>query len=151
MKRIRESSSRTRAGTAWAATILALITLVVPLGCGGPPPGEDLPGQVYTVRGMVRDLPNPDRPGSEFSVRHEAIDDFVSLQGEVIGMSSMTMPFPLADKVSLDGVAIGDPVEVILKVDWDGDVPVQVTSVKELPPDTQLEFRKARPPAPRDP
>lgn len=130
-----------------SATLAVLgLTFAVASGCGGKPKGEESPKKVYTVRGLVRDLPNPQRPGSEFSVHHEAIDDFVGIRGEVVGMSSMTMPFPVADGIDLDGVAVGDPVEITMEIDWDGDPPVLVTAVRELPAGTPLEFRKARPP-----
>ncbi len=133
-----------------ASVLLVTFALGTAAACGGGSPSADSPKQVYTVRGMIRDLPNPDLPGSGFSVQHEPIDDFISLQGEVVGMSSMTMPFPLGKKVNLEGIAIGDPVEFKLQIEWDGNKPVLVTSVKELPPGTELEFGEAQPPAPAE-
>ncbi|MCB1032420.1 MAG: copper-binding protein [Acidobacteria bacterium] len=120
------------------------LLLVAAAGCSGEKP-SGTPPATYTVRGMVRELPQADRPTSEFAVRHEPIDDFVNPAGKVVGMDSMTMPFPIAKGLDLEGFAIGDPIEMTLVVDWDGDQPVQVTEVRELPPDTELEFRKARP------
>lgn len=129
------------AGTALLAAVL-LGVLGLLWGCGEGEARNDIPPKSYTVRGMVRELPGPNR---QISVHHEAIDDFVSLEGEVVGMSSMTMPFPLAQSVDVEGLAIGDPVEMTLTLDWDGDPPVQITKLRELPAGTELEFREARP------
>lgn len=100
----------------------------------------------YTLNGIVRQLPDPRDPATSFYLEHEAIDTFVDRDGKVSGMDSMTMPFDLATGISLHDIAVGDPVAVTLHVDWSADRPVEVTRVVELPPDTKLQFRAARPP-----
>lgn len=115
-----------------------------------PEVSEAVEAETYTVRGEIVDLPDPEDPTSGFFVYHEAIDEFRGIDGEVVGMSSMTMPFPLADDVDLEGLGRGDKVEFDLYVDWDGDPATLVTRVEKLPADTILEFRGAEPPEPQD-
>ena len=131
----------------WLAAILIA-------ACGGPADESAEPEATesearaaarYDVRGEVMSVPRPGEaaPGV-FSIRHEAIDDFVGVDGEVWGMDAMTMPFAVSEEVSLDGVAPGDKVRFTLVVDFFGDVPSQITSLEVLPPETVLEFRKAQ-------
>lgn len=103
-------------------------------------------GRDYTVRGRVAQLPEAGNPASGFVVAHQAVDDFVDRQGEVVGMDPMTMSFPLGPKVSLAGLAVNDPVEFTLHVDWSATPPVRITSVHKLPPGTPIVFRAAQPP-----
>lgn len=97
----------------------------------------------YTVRGEVAALPDAADIRTEFRVRHESIPEFKGGGGEV-GMSTMTMPFPLKNGLSLEGIAIGDKVEltfdVIFDVKKDSPVDWYAVSVKELPPETVLDF-----------
>ena len=102
--------------------------------------------RVYAVRGLIQELPDPQDPLSGLYIRHEAIDDWVGMDGEIQGMDSMTMPFPVADDVTFEGIEIGDEVTFTLEVNYDADPAVQVTEVTRLPEDTELEFRSARPP-----
>lgn len=148
---------------------LALVALLGPaLACGGPPAGNggdagsggpdaadvdaaDDPGaRTYRVRGEVTAVPDPADPLSDLRIRHEAIDDFVGIDDEVVGMSSMTMPFPVAPQVPVADLAVGDKVAFTLAVDWDGEPAYQITEIEELPAGTELEFRKARPPEPEE-
>jgi len=101
--------------------------------------------QNYEVRGQITGLPDDADPQANLTIRHEAIDQFVSMNGEVVGMSSMSMPFPVADEVDLGEMEVGDKVRFTLTVDWDGDPAYQVTTMETLPEDTELEYRKARP------
>lgn len=100
----------------------------------------------YVVRGTVVDVPDPARATSEFIVHHEAIDTFLNpATGEVVGMGSMEMPFPLAKGLILDGVKAGDIVELTFEDYFKPTRKYQVTKVTKLPPETKLEFRAARP------
>jgi hypothetical protein len=123
-------------------------------GCGRDDPATDSAQPAtatepdrYTVRGEVTALPAADDPTRGFYVRHEAIDDFKAPDGSVLGMDAMTMQFPLDDPALLNGVAVGDRVELIYEVSWQGAPTQRVTGVRKLPPDTKLEFRDARPPS----
>jgi hypothetical protein len=124
-----------------ATRALGLAALVLIASCTRPSQGRD-----YAVRGLVQQIPTAGDPASGFVLRHEAIDGFVGRDGEASGMESMTMPFALARGVALDSVAVGDPVEIRLHVDWSADLPVSVTAIRELPAATVLNLG-ADPPA----
>ena len=99
------------------------------------------------MRGQVTALPDPSDPLSNLRLRHEAVDDFVGMDGEVVGMDSMNMPFPVAEGLSLEGLEVGDPVVFTLEVDWDGDPAYQVTRIERLPEGTELIWDEAQPPS----
>lgn len=97
----------------------------------------------YTVRGVIAQLPS-DGPVAEFQIHHEPIPDFRDRMGVVrefddgsTGMRAMVMPFPVADGVSLEDVERGDKVEFDFEVTW-GAIPYQLTAIRELPADTEL-------------
>lgn len=122
--------------------ILFLLAVASLAGCSG----REEPGRTYTVRGQVTQLPDPNNPGTGLYVNHEAIDDFVTRDGEMTGMDPMTMSFLVDGEVSLEGIRPGDVVEFKLHVDWGADTEVEIVELRELPPGTRLEFRAARPP-----
>lgn len=97
----------------------------------------------YTVRGVVVVVPSADNPAAEFQVRHEAMPHFVGQDGE-LGMDTMTMPFPLAEGLSLDAVKPGDKIELSFEVDFDTRskqlMGYRATAVTLLPPETTLDF-----------
>lgn len=129
---------------------LALTVLVTSAGCreGSRAPaatGDASDGlRRYTVRGEIVRLPAATGP-RQLSLRHEAIDDFADAAGKVVGMGSMVMPFDLAPGVALDGLQAGDKVEARIAVGWSPSL-LQIEQLKELPADTTLELRAARPP-----
>lgn len=123
---------------------LFLLVILSLAGCSG---GEES-GRVYTVRGQVTQLPNPNNPGTGLYLNHEAIDDFVNRDGEMVGMDPMNMPFQVDEGVSLEGIGAGDVVEIKLRVDWGAETEAEIVEIRELPPGTKLEFRAARPPKP---
>jgi hypothetical protein len=119
----------------------ALAVLLLAAGCGPKPTGRD-----YTVRAQLVQAPDPANPGAGLYLFHEAVDDWSGRDGKVDGMDSMAMPFPVAKGVPLAGLQINDKVEVTMHVDWTADTPVEITRVRELPPQTELVFRAAKPP-----
>ncbi|VAX40290.1 hypothetical protein MNBD_PLANCTO03-1877, partial [hydrothermal vent metagenome] len=59
----------------------------------------------------------------------------------VKGMMSMTMGFPIAEGVSLEGIAPGDIVEFTFVTTWGEQYPTyEVTAITKLPADTELNF-----------
>lgn len=106
------------------------------------PPAPTAPEAVYTVRGKIVSLPDPAKPGSSLQIMHEPIDNFVRQDGK-LGMDSMTMPFPLAKGVSLDGFAPGDVVEATFEVRWKSQPRFQTTKLVKLPADTPVRVGKA--------
>ncbi|HET9225540.1 MAG TPA: hypothetical protein VFR31_02660 [Thermoanaerobaculia bacterium] len=122
---------------------LFLLAIVSVAGCSGK---QEESGRTYTVRGQVIQLPDPNNPGTGIYVNHEAIDEFVTRDGEMTGMDPMGMSFPVNDKVSLEGIQVRDLIELKLHVDWGAETEVEIVEIRELPPDTKLDFRAARPP-----
>ncbi|HEX5714921.1 MAG TPA: copper-binding protein [Thermoanaerobaculia bacterium] len=121
--------------------LLAVLSLA---GCSE----EKDSGRTYTVRGQVTQLPDPDNPGTGLFLNHEAVDDFVSRDGEVVGMDPMTMSFLVDEEVPLEGIGVGDVVEVKLHVDWGGETTpgvAEIVEIRELPPGTKLVYRAAQP------
>lgn len=120
--------------------LIALVTAISAIGCG---PKAEPGGHDYTLRAQVVQPPS-DATG--LYLYHEAIDDWVGRSGKVEGMDTMAMPFPVAKGVPLEGIQANDKVEVKLHVDWESERPVEIREVRELPPDTKLDFRAAKPP-----
>lgn len=105
---------------------------------------------VYTVRGVVRRMPDPDMPGRpELQILHEAIPNWVNAEGYETGMQGMTMPFLVADGVSLEGIEPGSQVRFTFEVDWEESTmqltdiqpfeePAPETPTSPLPGDTEM-------------
>jgi Cu/Ag efflux protein CusF len=63
--------------------------------------------------GVVKGLPGSGRAQDEILVKHQPIPDYRDPStGKVTGMHAMTMPFYVAPGVSLDGISVGDQVEL---------------------------------------
>ena len=92
-------------------------------------------------------MPAPDDARGEILVRHEAIPGFKNEDGEVVGMDTMSMPFPLADQALVAGLAPGDRIAMDFEVNWHGGNPLEVTAIEKLPEDTRLDFETAAEPA----
>ena len=117
---------------------LAVIASVVFGGCGGKTPPS--PPDVYIVRGLVERLPQVDGPDKALYVHHAAIPGFRDEHGKVVGMMSMTMPFPVAPGVSLEGIAPGHPVQFTLAVAWKGHPGYRIIKIRKLPAGTVIDF-----------
>lgn len=129
--------------------ILFLLAVLSLAGCSGG--REDGTGRTYTVRGQVRQLPDPNNPGTGLYLNHEAIDDFVGRDGEMTGMDPMTMSFLVDEEVALEGIQVGDVIEFKLHVDWGAETEAEIVEIRELPPGTELVYRAARPPKKEQP
>lgn len=127
-------------GRRWTFPILIVALSLA--GCSGEQSGS---GRTYTMRGQVIQLPDPKNPGTGLTLNHEAIDDWVSRDGETVGMDPMTMSFLVDEKVPLEEIQVTDVVEVKLHVDWGGQPEVEIVEIRELPPGTKLVFRAAKP------
>ena len=111
------------------------------LGCGAAP--EPLSVDTYSTRGIVRRMPSGGPAGQELYIHHEAIAAFKDSRGEVVGMESMAMPFPVAEPALLNGLQAGDRVEFDFEVSWEGSPPLRIIRLTELPADTRLSFEPA--------
>ncbi len=87
----------------------------------------------------------PDGQHGDLMLRHEAIDGFVDRDGKAVGMDPMSMPFPVAEGLSLADLKPGDFIRCTLEVDWQQRSPVKISAIEKLPADTKLTFREARP------
>jgi hypothetical protein len=128
-------------GNILGSILLCALLPLLAAGCGGRS-GQKAGGHTYTVRARVQQLPSQDR---NLYVVHEPIHNFVGRSGKIEGMDTMEMPFPVAQDVSLEGIAPDDVVEFQLHVDWDADNPVEITAIRELPANTELHFGEAKP------
>ncbi|MEM8963209.1 MAG: copper-binding protein [Acidobacteriota bacterium] len=125
------------------APVLVTVTVLVMLslgGCAEPAPPE--PDAVYTTRALVRQIPITGDPRSELQLTHEEVPEYENRKGEVVGMKSMTMPFPIDDAL-LTGIEAGDRVEFEFAVRWEGSPPLEVVRIDKLPADTLLSFEAA--------
>jgi Cu/Ag efflux protein CusF len=123
-------------------TALVLATLVA---CGGSHQHDEAasgsaPPTVYSVRGVVSELPPEGQPPSWMRVEHEAIPDFIGIGGDPEPMHAMTMRFPVAEGVDLGTVAVGDKVAFELEVDYNASEIARILSLSPLPPETELEL-----------
>lgn len=127
-------------GAIAAATLLCCSALW--MACGGTPETEiqNPAPMTYEMRGVVRQVRNLGEGGTQISVQHEAIPDFVGINGDRIGMKSMTMPFAVADSVDVSSLEPGAKVKFELSVDWNRREPGLVTALMPLPADTILDF-----------
>lgn len=135
---------RTGPTTLPAVLALALGTLAACSPPGTSPQGgqeTSATDQVYTARGEVKSVPDGSGgAGNHLRIHHEALPDFVGYDGEVVGMASMTMPFPAADDVEIGDLEVGDKIEFTFEMDWDGSPAYQIVEIRRLPPDTELDF-----------
>jgi hypothetical protein len=133
-----------------AAVCLAVLLLGAAGGCGP----EETPEAVmetagpadatYETRGKIVELPataaEARGPSGALRIRHEAVPEFTTDQGEITGMTSMTMPFPLAPGLDVEGLAEGDVIAFSFEVRWDGSPPYQIVRLEKLPAETELDF-----------
>lgn len=140
---------------------LCSLTLLALLGfaaCSTPEPAPENPppataaeeepanGNTYAMRGIVRQLPDPKDPSSQFMVHHETVPNFLESDGTMGSMDSMIMSFFVEDPAIFRDLRIGDKVAFNLQVDWNSDRIAWVTGVRKLPPDTELNLAPATPP-----
>ncbi len=129
------------------------ITLALLPACGRSPtevrqydPPARTPDATYVTRAIIDALPIPGDPKTELRAHHEAVDDFKDRTGKIVGMGAMIMDFPPAKGVSLAGLKVGDKVTMTWSVWWDSTPAWLAVKLEKLPPDTKIEFRKAKPP-----
>ncbi|MEZ6191256.1 MAG: copper-binding protein [Phycisphaerales bacterium] len=121
--------------------IVVIVSCTCLPGCSGEDGGAAPAAEVvhtYTLRGRIVSMPSADDPASELRIHHEAIDTFKSATGEAAPMKAMTMTFPPAEGVTLEGLAVGDAVEFVFRMQWEPSVGMSTTSITKLPADTEL-------------
>jgi Cu/Ag efflux protein CusF len=86
----------------------------------------------YSVKGVIKQLPNQAGKQSPMLIKHEAIPTYVGAEGEVVGMQAMTMPFFVADGLDLSSVKAGDCVEFKFESWWGEKPGDKVTEIKKV-------------------
>ena len=111
-------------------------------------PAEAAPDVYENILGQITMLPIANDPSTELKIHHQQIVNFKTKDGTinvnskgVSGMPSMTMPFPTADGLSLDGLAVGDKIAFTFQVNWSGTGPAwEVTKIEKVDPATEIDF-----------
>ncbi len=132
--------------------IIVMLSAIIAAGCSRGQTNEQPAStgsdvQTYVVRGEVISVPQAGKPGIEFIVKHEPVDNFRDAGGRIVGMSTMGMPFTIGPGVSLEGIKPADKIEMRWVVQWKPEAKEYVESVRKLPSETQLRFGEAHPPA----
>lgn len=127
-----------------ASLLTLLLTGLFAAACHpAPPSGESGPLAVdYQAKGLIKAV---SALRGELQIHHEPVPEFIGIDGRPEPMGSMTMPFPVADKALLEGIAPGDRVAFTFRVEWDGKLPLSVVQISKLPADTRLSFEKGAP------
>jgi Cu/Ag efflux protein CusF len=131
--------------------IIAMLGAIFAVACSHgqtsrQPADEASNARTYVVRGEVISVPQAGKPGTQFIVKHEPIDNFRDASGQIVGMSTMGMPFTPGESVSLEGIKPGDKIEMKWVMQWHPGAKEYLKSVRKLPTETQLRFGKAHPP-----
>lgn len=134
-----------------AFRIIVMLGAIIAAGCShgqrnDQPAGAASDAQMYVIRGEVISVPQAGKPGTQFIVKHEPIDNFRDASGQIVGMSTMGMPFTPGKDVLLEGIRPGDKIEMRWVIQWKPEAKEYVESVQKLPAETQLRFGKASPP-----
>ena len=106
-----------------------------------PAAAESGPAEhTYTVRGEVVEVPVAGNQMTSFRVKHEPIREYTDREGKVVGMGTMTMSFTPGPGVSLEGIEKGDKVELVWEMWYKPRMRERVTSIRELPADTVMNY-----------
>lgn len=99
--------------------------------------------ETYVVRGRFQSF-RATPGGGVMMAHHEEIPTFKDRTGKVIGMKEMIMDFPLAEGVSVQGIAAGAPIEIEFVVDWSKAPFHHATRVTTLPAETPLNLSRLK-------
>ncbi len=136
-----------------AFEIIVMLGAIVAASCtrgqtNNQPAAAASDAQTYVVRGEVISVPQAGKPGTEFVIKHEPIDNFRDASGQIVGMSTMGMPFTPRKGVSMEGIKPGDKIEMRWVVQWKPEAKEYVESLRKLPTETPLRFGEAHPTIP---
>jgi Cu/Ag efflux protein CusF len=86
----------------------------------------------FTVKGIIKGMPGDGRAANEILVKHQAIPEYRDDTGAITGMMAMTMPFYLAEGVSLNGIKAGDSVELKIEQHLKPEFTEAVSAIKKV-------------------
>ncbi len=118
-----------------AVAVTVIAAAGTPEALGGPAETSSTE-QVFTftVRGVVKKLPSGQPgPRRELLVKHEEIPEYRDRSGKVVGMMAMTMPFYLAPQLSLEGIQVGDAVELSVEQRIEPRFSDEVVAIRKTP------------------
>ena len=127
----------------WQGAVVCcfMVWTILLSACGQETADQALaPPAEYQVRGVVRQIKEQSIGSTQLSIHHEAIPDFVGIQGDVVGMKSMTMPFTVAESVEWRDISPGMKIAFQLTVDWTAPEPALITRIEVLPTETELDL-----------
>lgn len=118
----------------WGRVVMRIISAIMMIAVAlvalsSPSAAEDI--FTYRVKGVVKVLPGKGTASNEILVKHEPIPDYRDEAGNIVGMAAMTMPFYLAQGVTLESVAVGDEVDMVLEQRLKPRFTEQVVSLKK--------------------
>jgi Copper binding periplasmic protein CusF len=110
--------------------------------------GEDTRVDLYEgILGEIAFLPEAGDTKRYPKIHHVQIPTFKKDDGTIAmtpdgipGMKSMTMEFPLAEGVSVEGFAVGDKVMFDFAVNWGGRVAWEMTKIEKIDSATEIDF-----------
>jgi len=109
---------------------------------------SDAPHVYSDLLGEITMMPVEGDVSTALKIHHQHIPDFKGSDGEIVvnsrgvsGMMAMTMEFPPADGLSLDGFAVDDKIKFTFAVVWaEGRPSWEVTKIEKLDPSTEIDF-----------
>lgn len=123
--------------------IVSAFALSSMIACSGPDDREPTEARRYQVRGQVVRPVDTSAAERSLWLTHEAIPDFVGIDGELEGMDSMTMLFVLDTSLETSGLTKGTKVRFELTVDWSAAQAGKITAIEILPAETTLSFESS--------
>jgi len=122
--------------------LLLVLACLALLACDQQPAGSsDAEGgevQTYRVRGKVVSVKD-----ASANIHHEAIPDFVHMDGEAAGMDEMAMNLPLGEGVDPATLAAGDRISFDLHVRWEPEAAYWIDRIEPLPDDAELHITES--------
>lgn len=113
-------------------SVLIVCSLLLMVTATHAEPAPTDKAYVFTVKGIIKGLPGDGRAANEILVKHGPIPDYRDDTGTVTGMMAMTMPFYLAEGVSLKDIKAGDSVEMKVEQHLKPTFSEYVTALKRV-------------------
>jgi hypothetical protein len=121
-------------------------------GMSGQDEGEKARVDEYVgILGELMFVPETGDTKLHPKIHHMQIPNFKRQDGTVpttpdgiSGMRSMTMEFPLADGVSIEGFEAGDKIRFSFRVNWGGQIVWEMTGIEKIDAGTEIDFSNVK-------